>query len=167
MRRGTVLAAALGVLAAGAAGCTGDGDSTAATPSASSAAPAPGRPLSRTELANQVGNLFDRGLYHVAVMSQPGDDAPDLGQALPTGTVRDVSCRQTATGNGKSWSCVVRWESVDARRDSTSYRVSMNARGCFLASASPPLAQRYDATIGSYSEHPLNRLQSLRRGCQA
>jgi hypothetical protein len=165
--RGAVLAAALAALAVGAAGCTGDEDSTAATPSTPPAAPAPGRLLTRAELANQLGNLFDRGLYRVAVMSQPGDDAPDLGQSLPTGTVRDVACRQAAAGNGRRWSCVVRWESVDGRRYSTSYRITMSARGCFLASASPPLAQRYDATIGSYSEHPLNQLESLRRGCEA
>jgi predicted membrane-bound mannosyltransferase len=165
--RGAVLAAALAVLSVSSAGCSSDGDSTAATPSASAAAAAPGRPLTRVELANQLGNLFDRALYRVAVMSQPGDDAADLGQSLPTGTVRDVECRQAAAGEGREWSCSVGWESVDGRRDSTPYRVTMSSRGCFLANASPPLAQRFDATIGSYSEHPLNRLESLRRGCQA
>jgi hypothetical protein len=59
----------------------------------------------------------------------------------------------------------VRFETVDGRRDTTRYRVRQNARGCLFASASPALAQRYDATIRSYSEHPLNQLQSLRRGC--
>ena len=169
MKPGQLAAAALAVLAVAAGGCTDDGDSTAATPTASPAAPAPGRFLTRVELANQLGNLFHRGLYRLAVMSQPGDDASDLGQSLPTGTLRAVGCRPAAArpagGGSWAWSCIVRWETVDGRRDTTPYRVRMNRRGCFFASASPALAQRYDATIRSYSEHPLNQLQSLRRGC--
>jgi hypothetical protein len=102
-------------------------------------------------------------------MSQPGDDAADLGQSLQTGTLRDVACRpggERPSGDESwGWSCTVRWETVDGRRDTTPYRVTMNSRGCFFASATPALSQRYDATIRSYSEHPLNRLQSLRRGC--
>jgi hypothetical protein len=164
-----LVAAALAVLAVAATGCSDDGDSTAATPGASSAAPAPGRYLSRVELANQVGNLFHRRLYRVAVMAQPGDDAADLGQSLPTGTLRTVGCRpagaRPAGDEGWAWSCTVRWETAAGRRDSTAYRVNMNGRGCFYASASPSLGQRYDATIRAYSEHPLNQLQSLRRGC--
>jgi hypothetical protein len=168
VRRGQLAAAALAVLAVAAGGCSDDGDSTAATPTASRAAPAPGRFLTRVELANQLGNLFHRRLYRVAVMSQPGDDAPDLGQSLPTGTVRAVGCRPAAarpSGGSWDWSCSVRFETVDGRRDTTRYRVRQNSRGCLFASASPALAQRYDATIRSFSEHPLNQLQSLRRGC--
>ena len=154
------LALVLIVLAAG--GCSGGEDSTAAGPStAVQAPPAPGRYLTRAELATQLGNVFHRGLYQVAVMSQPGDDASDLGQSLPTGTLRDVSC----DGAQRRWSCRVSWESVDARRQTTVYDVQMSPRGCFAAAATPALAQRYDATIRSYSEHPLNELQSLRRGC--
>ena len=154
------LALALLVLATG--GCFGGEDSTAGGPStAAQAPPAPGRYLTRAELANQLGNVFHRGLYQVAVMSQPGDDASDLGQSLPTGTLRDISCE----GAQRRWSCRVSWETVDARRETTVYRVAMNPRGCFFAAATPALPQRFDATIRSYSEHPLNELQSLRRGC--
>jgi hypothetical protein len=127
------------------------------------APPAPGRYLTRAELATQLGNVFHKQLYRVAVMSQPGDDAADLGQSLPTGRLRALTC--TEAGERRRWSCDVSWETVDAARKTTAYRVRMNARGCFHASATPALAQRYDSTIRSYSEHPLNELESLRRGC--
>jgi hypothetical protein len=147
-----------------AAGCGGGDDPPAfATPRA------PGRFLTRAELAAQLGDGFRRRLYHLAVMSQPDDDAADLGQPLPTGTLRSVSCRPararpTAPG-GWPWSCGVHWKSTDGRRELTRYSASLDARGCFFASARPQLPQRFDATIGTYSEHPLNALQSLRRGC--
>jgi hypothetical protein len=156
------LALVLLVLAAG--GCSGGEDSSVAAHRAvGSAPPAPGRYLTRAELDTQLGNVFHRALYQVAVMSQPGDDAADLGQSLPTGQLRAVACAQG--GERARWSCRVSWETVDAARETTAYRVNMNARGCFYASATPALPQRYDATIRSYSEHPLNQLQSLRRGC--
>jgi hypothetical protein len=127
-------------------------------------APAGGGFLSTAELDTQLGNGFRQGLYRLAVMSQPGDDAADLGQQLPTGTVRDVSCRRSGSGSRK-WACAVRWETVAGKRESTRYAVDMNAHGCFYASATPALPSHYDSTIRSYSEHPLNSLQSLRRGC--
>jgi hypothetical protein len=149
------------VLAAAAlGGCGRHGDVTDGAGPTS----APGRVLSTGELDTQLGNGFRQGLYRLAVMSQPGDDAADLGQQLPTGTVRHVSCRRNGSGGGK-WSCAVRWETVDGKRESTLYEVDMNARGCFYASATPRLPSHYDSTIRTYSEHPLNSLQSLRRGC--
>ena len=130
--------------------------------------PAPGHFLSRAELDTQLGNGFRQGLYRLAVMSQPGDDAADLGQQLPTGTVRDVSCStgqpRPSAGSWK-WGCAVGWETVNGRRESTRYAVTMTGRGCFFASARPRLPSHYDSTIRTYSEHPLNSLQSLRRGC--
>jgi hypothetical protein len=161
---------ALAVLAVASVGCSDDDGSAAdATPVAALAPPAPGRFLTRAELANQLGNLFHRRLYQLAVMTQPGDDASDLGQALPRGTLRTASCEpagdRPSGGRSWAWSCAVRWETVDGRRETTAYRVRLTSRGCFFAGASPPLEQRYDATIRSYSEHPLNQLQSLRRGC--
>jgi hypothetical protein len=161
---------ALAVLAVASAGCSGDEESTAdAARVAALAPPAPGRFLTRAELSKALGNLFHRRLYRLAVMTQPGDDASDLGQSLPTGTLRTASCEPAGdrpTGGGSwAWSCTVRWETVDGRRDTTAYRVRLTSRGCFFASASPPLEQRYDSTIRSYSEHPLDELQSLRRGC--
>jgi hypothetical protein len=166
---GSVIAA-VGVAAI--TGC-GGGDSAeklAGVRAAANAAPrAPGRFLTRAELATQLGNGFRRQLYRLAVMSQPGDDAADLDQALPTGTLRDVVCgadgAQPAGAGGWPWSCAVRWETVDGRRRTTRYSVSLTARGCFFAAAHPRLPEQYDATIRTYSEHPLNAVQSLRRGC--
>jgi len=141
-------------------GCGHRGDVTdGAGPAA-----APGHFLSTGELDTQLGNGFRQGLYRLAVMSQPGDDAADLGQQLPTGTVRGVDCRRTGSDSRK-WTCAVSWETVDGKRESTRYTVDMNAAGCFYASATPHLASHYDSTIRTYSEHPLNSLQSLRRGC--
>jgi hypothetical protein len=122
------------------------------------------RSLTGGELASQLANGFRGGLYRLAVMSQPGDDAADLGQQLPTGTLRAVSCRPAAASRS-TWSCAVRWETVDGRPSATRYRVSVNRSGCFYGAAHPPLPEHYDATIRTYSEHPLNALQSLRRGC--
>lgn len=166
---GTVIAA---LAAAAITGC-GNGDGakklTGARRAADVAPPAPGRFLSRSELATQLGNGFRRQLYRLAVMSQPGDDAADLDQALPTGMLRDVACSadsaQPAGAGGWPWSCAVRWETVDGHRRTTRYSVSLTARGCFFAAAHPRLPEQYDATIRTYSEHPLNAVQSLRRGC--
>jgi hypothetical protein len=140
------------------------GGTAARGPTQASAPPPAAERLTATELATQLGNDFRRGLYRLAVMSQPGDEAADLGQQLPTGTLRDVGCRPAAT-NTSAWSCAVRWETVSGHRTATRYRISVTRRGCFYGAAQPPLPQRYDATIRSYSEHPLNTLQSLRRGC--
>jgi hypothetical protein len=136
-------------------GCGGHAHTTPAPPA---------RFLSGAELDTQLGNGFRQALYRLAVMSQPGDDAADLGQQLPTGTVRLVSCRRNGPDSRK-WTCAVRWGTVNGKRESTLYAVDMNARGCFFASATPQLPSHYDSTIRTYSEHPLNSLQSLRRGC--
>jgi hypothetical protein len=138
------------------------GGGTAARGPAQSAATPPA--IQAPELASQLGNGFRRGLYRLAVMSQPGDDATDLGQSLPTGTLRDVRCRPARSSTTR-WSCVVRWETVEGHRSTTRYRIDADRRGCFYGTAQPQLPERYDATIATYSEHPLNTLQSLRRGC--
>src|SRR6266567_6082929 len=145
--------------AAALCGCGHHGIAGHARSTVSSAPPAPGHFLSRTELDAQVGNGFRQGLYRLAVMSQPGDDSADLGQQLPTGTVREVRCGadqpRPAAGTW-TWSCGVSWETVDGHRTSTRYAVDMNPRGCFFATARPQLPQHYDSTIRTYSEHPLN-----------
>jgi hypothetical protein len=150
------------IAAAALGGCGRHGTASEPVAAGDAAPPAPGHFLSPGELDTQLGNGFRQGLYRLAVMSQPGDDAADLGQQLPTGTVRGVDCRR---GGGRKWACLVRWETVDGKRESTRYAVDMNARGCFYASATPRLPEHYDSTIRTYSEHPLNSLQSLRRGC--
>jgi hypothetical protein len=130
----------------------------------SQAREATGRAVTGADLATQLGVGFRRGLYQLAVMSQPDDEATDLGQKLPTGKLRDVHCRPTAT-NASTWACAVRWETVDGRRTATRYRIDVTPHGCFYGSAQPPLPQRYDATIGTYSEHPLNAVRSSEPGC--
>jgi hypothetical protein len=141
-----------------------------AAPPVEAAPPAPGRFLSPAELDTQLGNGFRQGLYRLAVMSQPGDDAADMGQQLPTGSVRAVSCdpagpRPSGAAAKWKWSCGVRWATVDGAGKSTRYAVDMTTRGCFYAAATPHLPEHYDSTIRTYSEHPLNSLQSLRSGC--
>jgi hypothetical protein len=146
------------------ASCGGGTAASGGTRQTDQATRAAARSLSPTGLATQLGNGFRRGLYQLAVMSQPGEEASDLGQQLPTGTLRDVRCRPTAA-DASAWACAVRWETVEGKRTATRYRIDVTSGGCFYASAHPALPQHYDATIRTYSEHPLNALQSLRKGC--
>ena len=129
----------------------------------------PVRYLSGADLERQLGTSFRRGLYRLAVMSQPSDDAADLGQDLPTGLVESVRCRasgaQPAAGAPWPWRCVVRWRTVEQRARRTRYDVRDLPAGCFAAGAAPRLAQRYDSTVRTYAEHPLNVLGSATRGC--
>jgi hypothetical protein len=153
-----VLAAA----ALAAAGCGGGGAERTHTP------PPPARYLPRGDLSVQLGNGFRAGLYRLAVMSQQEDDAPDLGQALATGVLETVRCHaggpRPARGDWQ-WSCGVRWRTVERHARRMRYAVTLTPRGCFSAIARPNLPSRYDATIHSYSEDPLNILESLKRGC--
>jgi hypothetical protein len=147
------------------AGC--GGGSHAAT---TSSAPRPtGGYLAADDLERQLGNAFRHGLYRLAVMSQKSDDAMDLGQRLPTGLVRGVICGSAAgrPGDGGvwSWSCDVRWKSVEGQAQDTRYDVRLTRGACFAAGAAPRREPRYDATIRTYAEDPLNALASARRGC--
>ena len=63
------------------------------------------------------------------------------------------------------WSCAVRWKSLDRRREQTKYVVRLTPGLCFAAGASPARAKRFDATINTYSEDPLNAFGSVRPGC--
>ena len=143
------------------AACGGGTD--AHGPADTSAAAAPVQQLTSPRLAVQLGNGFRQGLYRLAVMSQPGDESSDLGQPLPTGTLRSVRCEPVA--GTSTWTCTVRWATVDGHRTVTRYRIDVDRRGCFYGAATPPLPQHYDSTIRTYSENPLNAVQSLRRGC--
>jgi hypothetical protein len=108
-------------------------------------------------------------LYRLAVMSQKSDDAMDLGQRLPTGLLRDVHCAQSAqrpTGGGVwAWSCDVRWKTVEGHAERTRYAVRLKPGECYAAGAAPRREPRYDATIRTYAEDPLNALGSPQRGC--
>jgi hypothetical protein len=134
-----------------------------------SSAPQPsGGYLAAGDLERQLGNAFRHGLYRLAVMSQKSDDAMDLGQRLPTGLVRGVHCSSSAAapaGGAWTWSCDVRWNSVEGRAQDTRYAVRLTRGDCFAAGAAPRREPRYDATIRTYAEDPLNALASARRGC--
>ncbi len=121
------------------------------------------------QLRTQVASAFRQGLYRMAVMDQPADDAADLGQELPTGRVRQVECvPDSAPPTRPGWtvsSCLVRWEHIGGRADRTRLRVSQDRRGCWDAAPRPPLPTRYDATERNYAEHPLNVLSAVRPGC--
>ena len=125
--------------------------------------------LSAPDLERQLGNAFRKGLYRLSVMTQRSEDAKDLGQPLPTGLLAGVSCTSDGArpsgGGAWMWSCGVRWKSVEGRGESTRYAVRLTPGLCFAAGATPARAKRYDATIRTYSEDPLNVLGSVRRGC--
>jgi hypothetical protein len=148
-----------------AAGCGGGGGSSEQGASAG-AAP---HFLSAAELQRGLGNGFRRALDQVAVMSQRGDDAVDLGQSLPTGLLDRVRCRPAAprpTGAGAwRWGCDVRWQSAEGRPRRTRYDVRLRPNGCFRAGAKPRYHDRYDPTIRTFAEDPLNAIVSVRRGC--
>jgi hypothetical protein len=140
------------------AGCGGDPDpatTTAGTAADSSASV----DLPRGELERQIGNAFDSALYRLAVLSQPGDDATDLGQDLPTGIVTAVRCSSDDS------SCAVRWRTVSDQPRTTRYSVRVLSWACFTAAARPALADHRDPTIGGYSENPLNALVSTEERC--
>jgi len=125
--------------------------------------------LAASDLELQLGNAFRKGLYRLAVMTQRSDEAKDLGQPLPTGLLDRVRCTSTAPrpsgARAWTWSCAVRWKTVEGHRQSTRYAVRLSPGKCFAAGATPQRQPRYDATIRTYSEDPLNALGSVRRGC--
>jgi hypothetical protein len=160
-----LLATALCALVlAGAAAC---GDARDAAVPARAAAVAPATPVSapaaldRHAVALQLGNGFRTALDRLAVLDQPRDGASDLGQDLPSGLLRDVRC----TPAGPAMRCRVRWETLRGAPQITRYRVRLLPGGCFAAAATPRLEPHYDPTIATYSEHPLNAITSVRKGC--
>ena len=97
------------------------------------ARPPSGGYLAAADLERQLGNAFRKGLYRLAVMSQKTEDAMDLGQRLPTGLLRDVSCDVGAAaaeraGGPWSWTCKVSWRSVEGRAQRTTLRGAPAAR---------------------------------------
>jgi hypothetical protein len=129
----------------------------------------PARYLAGPDLQRQLSNAVANGLYQLAVMSQPSDDSTNLGQDLPTGAVRDVACTQAGARppgfRAWPWHCTARWETAGGRPRTTRYAVRLLPTGCFAAGAHPRLPRHRDTTIKTYSEHPLNALASLQRGC--
>jgi hypothetical protein len=102
-------------------------------------------------------------------MSQPPDSATDLGQSLPTGLVRTVSCDRAGAPRGSAQAelagCTVDWDTVGGEPRTTHYVVRLFPGGCFAAGASPRLPQHRDNTIKTFAEHPLNALVSVARQC--
>jgi hypothetical protein len=148
------------------AGCGGGGHRPAV---ASPSAPRAAGYLTAGELRRDLGNGFRAGLDKLAVMDQPVDDASDLGQELPTGLLDHVSCSEAALKPANAepwqWSCTVKWKTASARARSTRYAVRLFPTRCFAAGAVPALPTHRDPTIGSFAEHPLNTVVSVKRGC--
>ncbi len=154
---------AAAVLAAVAlAGC---GGRNASAPPVRHARPA--RYLSSLELRQDLGNGFRAGLERLAVLSQPPDDASDLGQPLPAGLLDRVTCAAAGTRTARfwPWHCTVRWLTAGGRAQRTDYAVRLLPTGCFAAGADPALPPHRDPTIQTYTEHPLNTLVSVTAGC--
>jgi len=119
------------------AGC-GSAEPIATRPSAAVRGPA--GYFDETRLEQRMNNAFRAGLYRLAVMSQTGEGAIDLGQQLPTGKVSAVGCAPDAPAPARRqdwlWKCDVRWQTVAGRARRTRYGV--------------------EVTTGAPSEHPLN-----------
>src|SRR4051812_4732438 len=78
-----------------------------AAPTGATAVAVAARPayLERHDLALAVGNGVRARLDQLAVMQQPPDAASDLGQSLPAGLLRDVSCAPDGArpSGGQTW----------------------------------------------------------------
>ncbi|HWI73890.1 MAG TPA: hypothetical protein VNT55_18155 [Baekduia sp.] len=167
--RGVALVAAASVITTLAAcGSEDPAPRATGTAAATSHVAAP-RYLDRHALALGLGNGVRARLDQLAVMQQPPDAASDLGQSLPAGLLRDVACSPAGARPSDDaawpWTCRVRWETVAGTTKTTNYAVKSFATGCFAAGADPRLPDVKDPTIASYSEHPLNVVTSLGKGC--
>lgn len=150
MRRLASLAVAGGLLA----GCGGAARSQPASTNAAA------HVLGRAQAERALGSAFRRGLYRLAVMTQPGEDPTDLGQPLPTGLLDTVAC-----AGARPRHCTVRWQPVDGRARHTGYRVQLTQKGCLYANAEPALPQIHDVLTKAPAEHPLGFLVAAVRGC--
>lgn len=145
------------------AGCGSDAPAKTAA-----AQPATYLPALPHDLERELGSTFSAGLDRLAVMTQPTDDASDLGQSLPTGTLRSVRCTSATkkpAGTPWDWDCDVKWRTVNDKPKSTSYRAQVTGKGCVYANADPPLDQVHDATTNAPAEHPLSILTVPKAGC--
>ena len=159
-----LLATVLTTLALPALAACGDARDATPPPRATAASATPvSAPtgLDRHAVALQLGNGFRTALDRLAVLDQPRDGASDLGQDLPSGLLRDVRC----TPGVPALRCRVRWETLRGTPQTTRYRVRLLPGGCFAAAATRRLKPHYDPTIATYSEHPLNAITSVRKGC--
>jgi hypothetical protein len=166
LKRIAALSLLVPALALGSGGCGSAGGESSSGAAEGAAA---GHYVSGLDLRRQLANAFDAGLYRLAVLSQPRDSATDLGQSLPTGLVRTVSCGRAGAPEGSERTelahCAVAWQTVSDEPRTTRYLVRLFPTGCFAAGATPRLPQHRDNTIETYSEHPLNALVSVERRC--
>jgi hypothetical protein len=156
-------------LALGSGGCGSGSGGSASGAAAGGGDAAPARYPADPDLRRQLANAFDAGLYRLAVMSQPRDSATDLGQSLPTGLLRSITCGRPGAPRGPERTeiarCRVVWQTVAGATRRTDYVVRLFPTGCFAAGATPQLPQHRDQTIQTFSEHPLNALVSVARQC--
>jgi hypothetical protein len=171
LKRIAALSLLIPALALGSGGCGSGGGETSsgAGDSGARAGAAAAHYASALDLRRRLANAFDAGLYRLAVMSQPRDSATDLGQSLPTGLLRTVSCGRAEAPEDSEQTevarCTVAWQTVSGKPRTTRYLVRLFPTGCFAAGATPRLPQHRDNTIQTYSEHPLNALVSAERQC--
>src|SRR5262249_41672531 len=96
------------------------------------------------QLERRLSNAFRAGLYRLAVITQPGEEAADVGQQLPTGKVSGVRCDAQkpapSAGGAWAWRCEVRWRTVAGAERRTTYAVRLTPDSCFDAEAEPHLA---------------------------
>ncbi|MCW3015554.1 MAG: hypothetical protein JWO02_2646 [Solirubrobacterales bacterium] len=163
--RATLLFLALaGAVAGGLGGC-GSGASPANRTAVRPAA-APAGTLTRPVVSRELGNGFRVALGRLAIMDQQSDEASDLVADLPTGTLRDVHCVDVARPTRlEHWRCSVAWRTASGTPLTLRYAVRAERGACYVAAARPARPTRYDPTIRSYAEDPLNVLASARRGC--
>lgn len=139
------------------AGC---GSKEIATTRPSVAVKGPAGYYHKSRLEQRMSNAFRSGLYRLAVMSQPGEAAVDLGQQLPTGKLGSMDCEPAgaAPANRRDWPwrCDVRWRTVEGKARRTRYDVVLTASSCYAAEAKPHYDAILDSTINATSEHPLN-----------
>ena len=125
--------------------------------------------LAAADLERQLGNAFRKGLYRLAVMSQRTEDAMDLGQRLPTGLLRDVSCDSAGPRPGGGGAVGVDVQGLVAQRRGPraahDVRRAPAARSVLRGGRDAAPRRRYDSTIRTYSADPLDALGSVRRGC--
>ena len=149
------------VLVAGCGGQDAQSDSAAAQPVAYVSGGAP-------SIERQLGNTFRAALDRLAVMSQTTDDAADMGQQLPAGTLEGMNCEPNGpkpSGGIWKWSCSADSKSVNGKAKRIKYRVQVTGKGCIYAQADPAMRQIPDATIHAPAENPLSSLVVPIKGC--
>lgn len=141
------------------AGCGGGGVEPAAVRASALVHGHPGY-FDGQQLEQRLSNAFRSGLYRLAVMTQPGEEAADGGQQLPTGKISAVRCdpqaRAPVARHDWPWRCEVRWQTVDGQARRTRYAIQLTPNSCYAAEAQPHYIPILDSTTGAASEHPLN-----------